>query len=244
MALFISPDGGRVAVRDAGRPGQGSGWGLQVWDVETGRPLGERIAVGTDFVAWSADGQRLLTQNSGTACVWDTTSGRAISPPLGSELFSARCAFTHDGRQVILSGKDRTVRVYDAVTGQEIGEPMQHDDLVTSAEYSPDGRTIATATVDGTAHLWDTATRVPIAPSLQGRGMLHKVLFNADGNRLLAAGSQGYVVWRVPARKDVQPALMQLMAEALTGLALDAAGNVRSVKPEDLTLKRRTLDGL
>ena len=91
----------------------------KVWDASDGRELLvlEGHAAMVRHVAFSPDGSRLLTQDSGrTVKVWDASTGRErlSLDGLGSAVFDA------EGRQIISATKQGLVTFRDATTGRPI----------------------------------------------------------------------------------------------------------------------------
>jgi energy-coupling factor transporter ATP-binding protein EcfA2 len=71
----FSADGQRVVTDSAD--------GTRVWDVATGKALGEPMKYDGKVLSFSADGQRVLTaSDDGTARVWDAATGKALGKPM------------------------------------------------------------------------------------------------------------------------------------------------------------------
>src|SRR5262249_42079233 len=149
---LLSPDGRRLLLR-----GLLTG---QVWDVATGNPVTGYLTL-RDAVpslgglraaaAFSPDGTFLLTadadsgaQPNGLARVWETATGKPISPLLVHEQDVVTAAFGPGGDRVVTGSADATARIWDVRTGKQLTPPMRHRTRVALCRFSPDGRRIVT----------------------------------------------------------------------------------------------------
>jgi WD40 repeat protein len=149
----------------------------RLWDVRTGRPLGEPLAhpwsvFGVEF---GADGKTFLTYNQ----LWDATSRRPIGGPLKHQpnpnvpnIAGAILAATYspDGTTLMTGGSDHFARFWEAATGRPIGPSLKHPEIVTRVRYSPDGRTALTVCSDNTGctvYLWDISSGRPVGQPLK-----------------------------------------------------------------------------
>ncbi|MFB6984757.1 WD40 repeat domain-containing protein [Streptomyces sp. NPDC056304] len=143
---------------------------VQVWDVATGRPVGEPLTGHTDTVRAVAtamvDGRPVAVTGSDdeTVRMWDLTTGRPVGEPLTGHTGGVLAVATAmvDGRPVaITGGHDKTVRVWDLTTGRPVGEALTgHTSQVRGvATAMVDDRTVAvTGSWDRTVRVWDLAT--------------------------------------------------------------------------------------
>ncbi|WP_326740431.1 caspase family protein [Streptomyces sp. NBC_01022] len=167
-------DGEPVAVTS------GWDWTVRVWDLATGRPVGEPLTGHTTGVAAVAcamlDGKPIAVTASldRTVRVWDLTTGRPLGEPLTGHttgVAAVACAML-DGKPIAVTASlDRTVRVWDLTTRQPVGEPLTgHTDTVEAVACAMlDGKPIAvTASLDRTVRVWDLTTRQPVGEPLTG----------------------------------------------------------------------------
>ncbi|HEX5271988.1 MAG TPA: hypothetical protein VFW33_15935, partial [Gemmataceae bacterium] len=194
----FAPDGHTFLT--AGRDGDPTAT-IRLWDLRTGRPLGEPIVTdqeGIQSVSLSPDGRTLLGASSraqsyqyhpGWVQRWDVAERRSLGKASGPASTVECGLWTPDGKQFLAGSWDGTVRAWDA-DGRSIGKPLKHPGRVNVLACSPDGRWALTF-VDGTVFLWEIAT----GWGTQARGPAGldplSAAFGPDGRTLLVAGRRG-----------------------------------------------------
>ncbi|GAA2753377.1 WD40 repeat domain-containing protein [Kitasatospora cinereorecta] len=153
---------------------------VRVWDLTTGRAVGEPLTGHTGSVFAVActvlDGRPVAVTGSwdDTVRVWDLATSRAVGEPLTGHTHpvEAVACTVLDGRSVaVTGGRDGTVRVWDLATGRAVGEPLTgHTDTVSAVACTVlDGRPVAvTGSWDGTVRVWDLTTGRPLGEPLTG----------------------------------------------------------------------------
>lgn len=134
--------------------------------------------------------------NYGSAQVWNTTAGEAISPPFAGRHSLESAAFSPNGKYVVTAGHYGAGDVWEALTGKHVLELPRYDGLLNSARFSPDGGQIITAGSNWTACIWGF-------PSGELKTVLpehtNAVIFagySHDGRRILTAGKDGMAfIW-------------------------------------------------
>ena len=210
-----SPDGSRIVTAFADDT-------ARIWDAASGQPIGEPLKSPGGFgsVAFSLDGTRIVTENSGGTQIWDAVTGTPIGAFKGDrnrkDVYSAR--FSPDGKQYVDVTDADTVRILDNATDGQI-VAFGHD--VLSAAFSPDGKRVVTASIDGTAQVWNSATGKPVGKPLKGHeDRVYTAAFSPDGKHIVTASQDKTArIW------DVVPDTQSLVEAAKAAVP-------RCLKPE------------
>jgi WD40 repeat protein/DNA-binding SARP family transcriptional activator/KaiC/GvpD/RAD55 family RecA-like ATPase len=189
----FSPDGRSLAI--AGAAGI-----VGLWDLDghalIARPIPGSAPVGGVF---SPDGTVVATLDSERVTVYDAATldpvGRPLPVPPGSPVHATalpgRVAFSHDGKVLAVSGRDRTIQRYDVRTLESLGNPIVVDSPPFSLAFSPDDRLLAVGSSEDRVTLVDTE-RATVSPAHRlGRAGFVGVTFRPDGRQLVATNAIG-----------------------------------------------------
>jgi WD40 repeat protein/serine/threonine protein kinase len=147
--VCFSPDGRLIA--------SGSDIGfVRVWDVNTGEeklaPMNHKDFI--SCVAWSADGQYIVSGGRETIKIWNAVSGKEERTLIDHANWCYSLCVSPDGRRIISSGID-TVKLWDVETGEQELSLAGHADTVAGVAISADGRRIVSGSHDQTVKVWE-----------------------------------------------------------------------------------------
>jgi eukaryotic-like serine/threonine-protein kinase len=245
-AVAFSPDGSLLLTGSQ----TGTPWLLDSATGKSLRTLTPAHQGPIDAVALSPDGRTCLTASYAdkTVKLWETASGKAIGQPLQHRVTAAAffaAAFSPDSKTVATGGADEIARLWNATTGVPIGQPMRHHGTVWTVAFSHDGKMLLTGSVDGTARLWDAATGKPIGTPLQHPGRVRAVVFSPDGKKIATAcGDNTARLWELPAPVQGDLERIVLWAQVVTGMKLDADGDIQVLDGDTWRQLRQRLDAL
>lgn len=119
---FLSPNGRNfLTVSNAGK--------LQVWNVETGAVLQEKIlsTVAINAAAFSQDGRQVLVSNEVQAQLWDIEDLKplAVFRPEDSGVNYSSAVFSPDGKKVVLGTNDGYVEVWKRLPARSSRSEMR-----------------------------------------------------------------------------------------------------------------------
>ncbi len=176
---------------------------VRLWNVDSGRPLGE---------PWSADngwGVVCATRGTLVACITggfgkgsirliDCAGGRLKPGRLldGVDGAAGHLAFSSDGRTLAINSTEQRVTLYDLASGETTGIfQYSHRSKVKAVVFRRDG-TLAVASGEWTLTHWDLAAvqmrRQPLALTTMPSGHM---VFSADGGILLCGSWQYLYQW-------------------------------------------------
>ena len=216
------------------------------WDAATGRRLGDLAAGRVSSVpvlqelAADAGGRRLMMVRDGEVLLWDISE---LEPRLSARFPTRASAFvlSPDGRRLLTVGDRGDTRLYSADDGRPIGPPLVPDLDLWAGDFLPDGRTVVLGIQPNRIRFYDLASGRPIGPALTHEGLAsvpdgkpYRVLRAAPDGRSVASLYNGWIkFWDVPGTIEAEADDERLVAsaEALTGLSIDARGEIGALAP-------------
>jgi WD40 repeat protein len=175
---------------------------VRIWDVKTGKELGQLSGLGVVTRAvFSPDGKNLLVGLSGKAGelrLFDAESRKPLAGYKGHKDGVSGIGFLPGGKSAVASDASGQVIVWDLETGKAKWQ-MSHGGYVYDLAVSPDGRRALTAGfADQKVKLWDLRAG-KLIESYEGHvGSVLGVGFSADGRRALSSDSVCCVrVWKM-----------------------------------------------
>ncbi len=187
------PSGERIATAPGGL----------IADAETGDVLetldlrnGERTTTGRDgSLAWSPDGNRLVTVGPTQASIRDIASGNIVVqfPVKRDVTIINRVVWAAQTNLVSVMAKDGSFEQWDGSTGNRV-QNQQLSEEAWAFDISPDGRLIAFGGGSGTSFgIWDIARQSAVRGK-RYMGWMRSIAFHPNGEQFVA-GDQSGRVW-------------------------------------------------
>lgn len=152
--VVFSPDGKQLASA-------GNGRGLCLWEPTTGkllRDLSQGRMPATYGVAFSPDGQQVVTTDGNPVRIWDTSTGKTVRELVGHTNGVMGVAWSDNGKWIATGSHDATIRIWDPSTGKTVHELTGHTRLPRQVAFAPGSKLLASAGLDGTLRTWDPIT--------------------------------------------------------------------------------------
>jgi WD40 repeat protein len=166
---------------------------IRFWDPASGKegPQLPQLAAANDWLlAYSPDGQTLMSTSDKNVVRWDLT------PRANNRTFKVPhkpAAISDDARLLALADNQRFV-LWDAVEQKELCTLRFEASLSRNAAFSPDNRYFAAVTSPGDlVQLWDVATGKELHARGGHRGRVTSLAFLPDGKSLVAASLDGTI---------------------------------------------------
>jgi hypothetical protein len=157
-------------------------------------------------VRFSPDGSWFVTASRDkTARIWDTGSGRPLSPPLNHESDVTSVDVSADGRRVLTGSLDTTARIWSAPDGSSIGEPIRHGEAIAEAVFAGAGTVVTRGNKQ--LHFWDTESGQPRCDPVALKAQSQRMDVTADGISIVVADGNELATFDV-AGKEFGPRIV------------------------------------
>ena len=185
-SMAIAPDGSSVVAATASAA-------IKRWDLSTSVELSDIETFEGQIwsLAFSPDGNTLVTSVEGFIITWDVQTGERIATFNEDWLAgSYAITFSPDGSLVASGGsydygEENMVRLWDVAKRTQIVSLKGHTERIQTLAFSPDGTILASGSFDHTIKLWDVAKRKELA-TLWHLNPVEDVAFSLDGNTLVS----------------------------------------------------------
>ena len=182
-------------------------------------PIFNERSSGVTSIAFSPDGQFVLTgSDDKTAKLWNL-KGEEIRTFTGHSDYVSSVAFSPDGQFVLTGSSDNTAILWN-LEGKEIRTFRGHSERVSSVAFSPDGQFVLTGSWDSTAKLWKLqglASRQAAEEYRFGNGV-YFVDFAKIGDTLLIASGRHYLAFNLVKRLEDQNGVLTIAEKIQEGL--------------------------
>jgi len=190
---------------------------VQLWDAQTGRPVGAPTIISDQVhsIAFSHNG-KYLAIGAGATYVWEVAEGQKVgeqiprNQPVPREVRAV--ALSPDGRYLVTSRSDSNPQVWDAKTGRRVQSLNGVAGPVDTLIFSPDGRSLACAAndsgsvaVSGISYSDEgEITGNRITARLSQSGKVRAIAFSHDSKNLTTVDEFGLAqVWEPSARNEI-----------------------------------------
>jgi WD40 repeat protein len=231
-AVRFSPDSRRLAVvgGDPGVRGE-----VQVWDVESGRPL-VRVAPADDSlfgVDWSPDGLRLSCGGADrTVRVFQASDGRELLRAAAHSDWVLGAVFVKGGEHLVSGGRDRSLRLLEAGTGKLLDVLNRETEPVVRLARQPGQERVAFAGGESRVRIYKAEAKPPSTDLGRDHNFVREfdsygdgttaVAFSSDGTLLAFAGVPSDEVRVQDAASGKRVTTLRGHAGAVFGLAFSA----------------------
>lgn len=237
LALALSPDGRLLAA--------GCGPEVVLFDVGP-ESLTLRARARAHFdpvqsIAWTPDGQRLITGAFRRAIVWRApvlAPEREILSGLTDRITAVQVM--PEGGQALLAdgvtGEKGVVRVLDVATGGIVRSWTAHADTIFAMALSADGNALATAGGDALVRLWNVASGRETARLEAHATQVLCLSLNPDGSQLVTGGADRLLkVWDVKTRENI--VALAAKPSAINAVTWNATGPVFAATDDGALLR-------
>lgn len=157
----------------------------------------QRLGLGScKTVAFSPDGQWIVTCEGTSALVWRVETGQRIRSLDAHTQNISSAAFSPDSTRVATASEDGTARLWDTKSGKRIRTFAGHTAPVECVTFSPDGTQLLTGGRDKTVRLWDAESGQRLANYVGHTDDLEALAFSPTGDRILSgSGDRTAKLW-------------------------------------------------
>lgn len=115
------------------------------------------------------------------------------------------CAFTPDGKQLVVATADGAAKVHDVAAGREAISLGAHPFAIWSMVFDRGGERMAAGSWDGTIKLWDTASWQPLQSVKKHEESVTSMIFDGDQG-VASAGLDGRLLYWPSEVHSISPA--------------------------------------
>ena len=239
--VACSPAGPLLAVGTGGDWWGQKGSNVHLVDINSGKELRTLTNAG-DRIAFSRDGKRLATANSGhwqtgqSVILWDVDSGEKLHV-LGQQRQVLGMAFSPDSGLLAIGNRYGDVTLWNLNDFSHSTLREATGDYARSVTFSPDGRWLAVAMLTQEVEIWDVETR-RLVKRLRGHTWdVNAVAYSPDGSQLASGCLDGTIrLW-----DPHPPTIQKLMPEV--SFAQNMKAGFPTFSPDSRTMAAAMANG-
>ena len=193
---------------------------------------------GVTCIAYSPDGNLLVSGSIDGIRLWDINSGRCT---FDNNQCCLHAAFSVDGKQIAYCSGDPTIGLLDVASGMSTASLQSHTEVILSVAFAPDNQRLASGSADNTIRLWDVTSGMCTATLLGHTDRVNFVTFSPITGQLASASGDFTVrLWDVTSGRcitvlDSHTHSVQSVAFSPHGTQLASASFDETVRLWDLT---------
>jgi WD40 repeat protein len=209
LSVTVAPDGTRTS------PLLFDDLGVSVWDGRTGKKVVTLSHCLGELAAFSPDGKKVYTSDTGDVNAWDARTGKYLEQIHGRDdaklSFTQHLAVSPDGRRLAAADQvfnkaaicpESEITVWDVANGNKPRKPLRTPLEVAAIAFSPDGDFLAAVggmipglvQNDRCLELWDVRTGEPKPMQSPPKNPCTCVAFSPDGRVFVTGDKAGTVV--------------------------------------------------
>ncbi|MEM7473894.1 MAG: WD40 repeat domain-containing serine/threonine-protein kinase [Planctomycetota bacterium] len=185
--------------------------GIQIFEFETGKPIGKFMEQGAKIAALAVNSDGTLIAAGDFAQevkLWDATTGEQIGETMSQADIVISLAFSSDGRHLVAGtasdwNHDPQAQVWNVAECRKVGEPMRTQRYCRQVQFTPGGEAVLTVS-DNHFRLWDAATGKPKTEPIRFTTSRCKAILDPKGEFVLSGSVTGSIqAWEVETGKPI-----------------------------------------
>jgi WD40 repeat protein len=106
-------------------------------------------------LAWTSDGNKLITGSRGSIRIFDTTTWQQIAILEGHTDWVSAISLSRRNDLLASASWDQTARLWNIDTSLQVGLPLPHKNELSFVALSPDAKVLVTGCKNGNLYTWD-----------------------------------------------------------------------------------------
>ena len=146
-------------------------------------------------VAFSANGEHLLSGGDGNVQVWRVEDAKKIATMEVTQGDDVRClAVSKDGRWIAAGTDEGEVYVWDADTHEQVWSHKEDSEDINAVDFSPDSTRLVSGSDNTKAIIWDIVTRKQVQ-TLDHQRRVFAAKYSPQGDRVATGTNNSIQVW-------------------------------------------------